>query len=200
MLPFTVILAMWLIKSFELVMGVELGWLGVYPRKLAGMFGILTAPLIHGSIGHLASNSISFVMLGAALVFFYPKVALKVFVRIYLLSGLLVFIFGRQVFHIGASGLVFGFAFFLFWSGIFRKDMASLAVALLVSFFYGSMIWGIFPLEQGISWESHLFGGLVGSIYAYVYRKIDPPDQPSFIDNPDEEINIEYRTYRCATT
>ncbi len=185
---------LWCIKLVEFFTGFDFGFLGVYPRTLAGTIGIIGTPLVHGGFGHLISNSVPLLFLGAGIIYFYPKVAMKFFLRSWLLSGVILFIIGRSTTHIGASGVVFAMAFFLFWSGIFRKDKTSMAVSLLVTFFYGSMIWGLFPIEQGVSWEGHIAGAIVGTVYAFAYRNVDPPEKLELEDDPTD--GPEYRTYK----
>jgi membrane associated rhomboid family serine protease len=112
------------------------------------------------------------------LVYSYPKIAFRLFILIALLTGLLVWLFARGgTYHIGASGVVYGIAAFLFFSGFFRKDKLSMVIALIVALFYGSMVWGVLPLQKGVSWESHLLGGIVGVVLAYLfkdYNKLTP--------------------------
>ena len=186
---------LWLIKIVEFVTGLSFSFLGVYPRTWHGLIGILGTPLVHGGFQHLISNSVPVLVLGAGIIYFYPKVAMKFFARAWLLTGLLMFIIGRSVTHIGASGLVFAFAFFLFWSGIFRKDPKSMAISLMITFFYGSMIWGVLPIEEGVSWEGHLAGAIVGTIYAFAYKEVDPPER---IILEDDDDGPEFRTYKYS--
>jgi len=89
---------------------------------------------------------------------------------IYLLTGLAVWGFARPVFHIGASGVVYGFVSFIFWTGIFRRNIKSIVLALIVTFLYSGYIMGILPNQEGISWESHLLGGIVGIFTSYWYK------------------------------
>ena len=134
--------------------------------------------------------------MGLGIFYFYPKVAYKVFTIIYFGSGVLVWFFGREVYHIGASGIIYGFVSFLFFSGIFRKDNRSIALALVVIFLYGGLIWGVLPVEKGVSWESHLFGAIVGLISAFIFREVDPPkrydweDEKS--DTPIRNLEVSY--------
>ena len=138
------------------------------------MLGILSAPLIHASISHILSNTPTLLILSVAVMYFYPSSSLKVFAIIYLLTGTLVWLFAREAYHIGASGIIYGLLSFLFFSGVFRRDNRSIALALLVTFIYGGLVWGILPGAKGISWESHLFGGISGIIVSFIYRKEDP--------------------------
>ncbi|HDZ58524.1 MAG TPA: rhomboid family intramembrane serine protease, partial [Ignavibacteriales bacterium] len=139
---------------------------------------------------------IPLLILGWTIFFFYPKVSYRAFIMIYILTDFLVWLFARQVYHIGASGIVYGFVSFLFFSGIFRRDNKSVALALLVTFLYGGLVWGVLPGQEGISWESHLFGAIVGLITAFIFRKVDPPKKYDWEDEPDDfnvdELEVSY--------
>lgn len=161
---------LWAIKSWEYAAAADLSYLGIYPRTLKGSIGILTAPFIHGDIQHLISNSFPLVVLGTGLLFFYRSIALEVFSVIYFATGLWVWAIARPAFHIGASGLVYGLAAFLFFIGLLRKDARSLAISLVVVFLYHGLFAGIFPLSTKVSWESHLLGGCAGIMCAFYYR------------------------------
>jgi len=160
--------------------------MGILPRVLTGTIGIVTAPLIHANFSHLISNTIPLVILGFTIFLFYPRVSYKVFIMVYLLTGIFVWLFARPVFHIGASGLVYAYVSFLFFSGIFRRDNKSIGAALIVTFLYGGIVWGILPGQEGISWESHLFGGIAGVIIAFILRNFDPPERYEWEDEPDD--------------
>lgn len=177
---------LWLIAFFQWASGTDLSSLGVLPRKISGLAGIFTAPLIHADFPHLISNSVTLFLLLFSVLYFYRGSALKVFFIIYLLDGILVWIFARQSYHIGASGLVYGFASFLFFSGVFRKDKRSVALSLLIVFLYGGMVWGVLPVKPEISFESHLFGAVAGLFCAFTYRKVDLPPED---ENEEEEID-----------
>lgn len=168
-LAFVVLL--WLIKAVEWSMSLDFGIFGIHPRTLQGTFGIITGPLIHGDLPHLLSNSFPLILLGIGIFYFYNKIAIEVFIWIYLMTGFWVWIAARDAYHIGASGIVYGLVAFLFFSGLFRKDSKSIAVALVVIFLYGGMIYGIVPADNGISWESHLLGSLAGIFCAFYFRK-----------------------------
>ncbi len=172
-LPLYSVLFLWFIKVFEFLTGSSFVSFGVLPRDTDGLIGIITMPFIHGSFQHLFNNSVPLVLLGFVLLQSYRKVSLEVLTIIWSITGVCLWIAGRGNYHIGASGIVYGLAFFIFFSGVFRRDVRSIAAALLVAFFYGSMVWGIFPGKPGISWEGHLFGAVSGLICAFYYRKID---------------------------
>ncbi|MFN6944159.1 MAG: rhomboid family intramembrane serine protease [Cytophagaceae bacterium] len=167
--------------------------LGIFPRDLKGLIGILTSPLIHKDSGHLLSNAIPIVVLATGIRLFYYEVAYKIYLYIYLISGIWLWCFAREAYHIGASGILYGFATFLFLGGILRKDRSSIAVSLLVTFLYGSLIWGIFPFNIHISWEAHLLGGLAGILVAFHFKKYKiPTTEPEYEwmkedDNKEDE-------------
>lgn len=189
---------LWIVHLLSLLFNENLSKLGLLPRNLVGLLGILTSPLIHADFSHLISNTIPLIILGWIIFSFYPRLSYLLFVFIYLLTGLLVWIFARQVFHIGASGVVYGLVSFLFFSGIFRKDNTSISLALVITFLYGGLVWGMIPGWKGISWESHLFGAIVGLTAAYLFRKIEPPkkkydweDEPDDFDVKDLEVSYD---------
>jgi len=169
----TFITLIWLIKGIELFFATDVGNFGVYPRDVTGLMGIIFAPMIHGSFEHLVSNTMALFILTTALFYQYPRSAKQVFLIIYLGSGLGVWLFARTSFHIGASGLTHGLMFFLFLIGVLRRDKPAMAVAMMVFFLYGSMVWGVLPTEERISFESHLFGALMGILCAVVFRNKD---------------------------
>ena len=168
--PSRMLFLMWLIFFIELNFGINLAIFGILPREAIGLLGILFAPLLHGSLLHLVSNTLPLLFLGITLYYFYGKIARNVFLMSYFLTGTLVWLFGRTSFHIGASGLIYGIASFLFFSGIVRAEFKSLVISLAVVLTYGGLVWGVLPTLPGVSWESHLFGALVGGAAAYIYR------------------------------
>jgi len=195
-IPLTFTFMIWVIFLLSLALELDLRRMGILPRDLFGLFGIVTAPFIHANISHLMSNTIPLILLGWSIFYFYSKVSSRVFLVVYLLTGFLVWLLARELYHIGASGLVYAFVSFLFFSGIFRKDNKSIAIALLVTFLYGGVVWGILPGQKGISWESHLFGGIAGLIAAFIFKNIDPPKKYEWEDDKDdynvEELEVSY--------
>lgn len=186
-IPLSFPLLLWVIYYVTYLIDVPTFKLGILPRNISGLVGIFTSPLIHGSFSHLMSNTAPLVFMGIGIFYFYPKVAYKVFTIVYLGTGILVWIFAREVYHIGASGIIYAFVSFLFFSGIFRKDNRSIALALVVIFLYGGLIWGVLPIEKGVSWESHLFGAIAGTTTSFVFRKVDPPKKYDW-ENEESEI------------
>ena len=164
---------------------------GVYPLDPAGLRGILFAPLIHGSWYHLVSNSFALLVLGTTLLYGYPRAAKPVLALVYIGSGIGVWLFARHSYHFGASGLTHGMMFFIFTTGILRRDKLSVALSLIVFLLYGNMVWSIFPQEPGISYESHFFGAVSGVVAAFLFRDRDPAPPVKTYDWEDEEAESE---------
>ncbi len=197
LIPFAIVAVFWVVKLVENLYKLDLSSFGILPLTIEGLPGIITSPFIHGSYDHLLSNSIPFLILTFALLYFYRRLAYRIFFLIYFLSGICVWLGGRESWHIGASGIVYGLASFLFFSGVFRKDANLLTIGIIVVFLYGSMFWGIFPIKPEISWESHLWGAASGLMLAYYYRHQGPvrpvaswENEPEE-DSDDEEYNEE---------
>lgn len=166
--------------------------LGIRPRTAAGLIGVVTAPLIHGSWAHLLSNAPALLVLGTALVYGTPRAARIALPVIWLVSGVAVWLFARDAVHIGASGLTYGMLFCVFSLGILRRDRASIALALLVFFLYGSMVWGILPIAAGVSFEYHLAGAVAGIGCAVALRRSDPlPVRPRYDWEGEDPVDAE---------
>ncbi len=167
-IPIFLVLTLWLVHIFKLMFDLPLDQYGVLPRDSRGLIGILTSAFIHGSFHHLISNSVPLFVLVSMILFFFRKVAISSMILIYFLTGLSVWAMARgNVIHIGASGVVYGFVSFIFWSGLFRRNAKSIILALVVTVLYSGYFLGILPNQKGISWESHLFGALSGILVAY---------------------------------
>lgn len=178
-LTLSFVLLLWGIKSIEWAKDIDLGYFGILPRTLKGSIGIITGPLIHGDLLHLMSNTFPLLVLGLGLFYFYHRIALEVFAWIYLATGFWVWVIGREAYHIGASGIVYGLMMFIFWGGVFRKNPRSLAISMIIFFLYGYMIYGIFPGDDGVSWESHLMGSVAGIFLAVYFKKV-----PIYVGEP----------------
>ena len=175
LIPGILVFIMWLVKIIEILLEINLTGFGIYPLTVRGLPGIIFSPFIHSDFSHLFNNSLPLFFLATALFYFYSEVALKVFGWTYFFTGLLVWIAGREAWHIGASGLVYGLASFLFFSGIIRRYFRLIALSLLIVFLYGSMVWGIFPgIYKNVSWESHMLGSFAGVVLSVWYRKKGP--------------------------
>jgi len=202
---FLFLAALWLVFLLDALLGLKLNRFGLRPGSVPGLIGVVTAPLLHGSLSHIFSNSISLVVSLTAILYLYPNSSTRVIPMIWLGSGLMAWLIGRPSMHFGASGLIYGLLAYVFFSGILRRDMRSVAVSLLVGFLYGSMIWGVLPIRPHMSWELHLSGGLMGVLLAFLYRKWDrvpvirydweeddsipewyPDGEPKDLDLPDD--------------
>jgi membrane associated rhomboid family serine protease len=187
LLPGVFVFIMWLVKIIEVLFDLDLSNFGIYPLSLEGLPGILFSPFIHANFGHLFNNSLPLFFLGTALFYFYSDIAIRVSLWTYFLTGILVWFAGRNAWHIGASGLIYGFASFLFFSGIIRKYFRLVALSLLIVFLYGSMVWGIFPnIYKEVSWESHMLGFISGIILA-VWNRKEGPQAPVYDWMEEEE-------------
>jgi membrane associated rhomboid family serine protease len=186
--PFLFVALLWAIKLVEHYSETSLARLGILPRTLNGFLGITTAPLIHGDIYHLGSNTLPLLILGIIIMYFYNITAPALFIWVYVFTGAMVWMFADgSGYHLGASGIIYGLVSFLFFSGIIRKDRRSMALALLVTFVYGGMVWGVFPLYKGVSWESHLFGAIGGAFCAWYYKDLDPAPKEVYDWEMEEE-------------
>lgn len=173
---------LWAVKIVELVFSLDLHAFSVYPRSAAGLIGILTGPLIHGSWQHLAANTLPTTLLGTMLIYGYPKSRFWAISSIWLLSGLGVWLFARSSYHLGVSGVTHGMFFYLFIGGILRRDKRSAAILMIAFYMYGGMLISIFPGDPGVSFESHLFGALAGGLCAWLFRNWDPkPERRRYV-------------------
>lgn len=189
LIPVYFVSILWLVFFAEYASGLDFSWLGILPRTIVGLRGILFTPFLHGSIGHLMSNSVPLLLLGGGLIYFYRHIAYSVFAWIWIIDGIGVWLLGRESYHIGASGLVYGMASFLIFSGILRKNRQLQALSLVVVFIYGSLIWGMFPFIPDVSWEAHLFGFLAGVYFSVHFLKEGPLNDPipEWMTQEDEE-------------
>jgi membrane associated rhomboid family serine protease len=170
-LPAALVFIFWMVEIFEQTTGINLVRLGVYPLHLKGLPGILFSPFIHSDFSHLVSNSVPFFILLAMLIYFYRRISYRLFFMLYFFAGICLWIFGREAWHIGASGVVYAMAAFHFVSGIIRNDVRLLTLSVTVVFLYGGLMWGLLPINPEISWEGHLWGAISGVVLALVYRK-----------------------------
>ena len=180
-------LGLWLIKAIEIAFGFDFSRFGVSPGRFNGLDGILFAPLIHGSWSHLASNTPPIVVLGTAVRYAYPRSAKIVLPVLYLGTGIGVWLFACETTHYGASGLSFGMMFFVFTIGALRWDRQAIALSMIVFFLYGSMIWGLFPHDPTVSFETHLSGTCLGVLLAVYCRNWDPAPPEKRYSWEDEE-------------
>lgn len=189
--PALAVALLWIVFAFDRVYHLDLYRFGVLPRVAKGLVGILVSPFVHDDLEHLFNNSAPIMVLGWLLVYFYPKATGRVVLASWMLGGLWVWLTARDSYHIGASGIIYGMAAFLFFSGLLRRRIALMGVSLIVVFLYGSMVWGVLPIQPRISWESHLFGAVAGVVMAWFYRHVPPAHVPPPIvleDDPEEDV------------
>ncbi len=192
--PFLFLIICWAVFFSDHYFNLDLYRFGVCPRTLPGLIGILFSPFIHGDVGHIINNSLPVFILSSMIFYFYRPIVWPSILWIFLTSGIWLWVGGRNSdvipnYHFGASTLIYGFASFLFFSGVFRKHKQLMMVSAFVVFMYGSITHGIFPFDTRVSWEGHLFGAISGILVAYSYRKDGP--QPIKVEWPEEEPDLE---------
>ena len=171
---------LWLIQLMNWGLDLDPWPFGVQPRQWSGLVGIVTGPLVHSDFGHLFTNSLPLATVGAAMLFLYPFSAMRVLPIVYFGTGLLVWLFGRGAVHLGASGLVYGMVSYVFVAGLLRRDRRAVAVSLLAVLMYGSLAWGVLPIEPGVSWETHLSAAALGVLSAVTLRRLDVPPRKRY--------------------
>lgn len=183
----------WTVFFMQNTSSAHLHRFAISPRDPATLPGIVTSVFIHGDLDHIASNTIPILVLGMMLFYFYKKIAKATALWIWFVSGLWLWVGGRNSaehphFHMGASTLIYGLASFLFFSGVFRRHVQLMFVSALVVFLYGSIMWGVFPLKPEMSWEGHLFGAIAGVLVAFNYRNEGPRRRVyEWEEEPEEE-------------
>jgi membrane associated rhomboid family serine protease len=221
--PMAAVIIIWGVYWSEVAFGLNYNHFGVFPRSMDGLKGVFFSPFIHGSLTHLYNNTIALAILLAALFYFYRDIAFRVLIFGVLLSGTITWLIGRESYHIGASGLIYVLASFIFFKGIFSKHYRLIALSLIVVFIYGSLLWYIFPVKDGISWEGHLAGFITGFLFAaFIKGKVPKPkkydwerddyseaDDPflkhfdedgNFVESPKEERNAEQEDLKINYT
>ena len=177
----------WLIQLLDWALDLEPADFGVRPRQLVGLPGIFFAPLVHGGFAHLLANSPPLLVLGTAMLYLYPSAAVRVLPAVYLGTGVAVWLFARGSAHVGASGLIYGLVSYIFVAGLIRRDRRAIAASLLVCFMYGALIWGLLPIEPGVSWETHLAAALIGIVLAIALRRRDIPPRVRYTWENEED-------------
>jgi len=191
---FIVLFLMWFFYWSDFVFQYDFHQLGVLPKTWSHIWGIFTMPLIHShqDFKHILNNSIPFFLLTTLLFYSYRKIALKVFVFSWIMTGLGVWLFAKNngAVHIGMSGMIYALAGFLFTSGVIRQYLPLQALSMFIIFMYGSLIWGIFPTNQHISWEGHLSGLVSGVFLAFIWKQ-KGPQRPKYQYEIEKEMGIE---------
>ena len=164
-----VVALLWAIEIVDatLLSGALDGW-GVTPRTLDGLRAIVIAPWLHGGFGHLLANTIPLVVLGWLVMVRRTGDFFTVAIIAAIVSGAGIWLFGgANTVHIGISGVIFGFLGYLLARGWYERSVMAIALGVAALLLYGGMLWGVLPLQQGVSWQGHLFGFLGGVLAAY---------------------------------
>lgn len=192
--PLLLVAILWIIFLLDRMYHLDLYRYGVKPQTLEGIKGILFMPFIHGQkdYSHIINNSVPIAVLLGTLIYFYREIALYVILFIWIGGGFLLWYFAGNVntYHIGMSGVIYGLFGFLLLSGFFKKYLPLQAISFFVAFMYGSMIWGVLPTEERVSWEGHLSGFLIGLLLAFAFRKKGPV-APKYRYEIEHEMGIE---------
>ncbi|APG63883.1 rhomboid family intramembrane serine protease [Tenacibaculum todarodis] len=170
LIPILSVVIIWFVYWVEINFNYNFNKFGVFPRTIKGLRGVFLSPFIHSNTSHLFNNSIPLFIFLTSLLFFYKKVALKVLAYGGFLTGFFTWIIARDSYHIGASGVVYLLFSFIFFSGILKRHLRLISLSLVVIFLYGSMIWYVLPIKDGMSWEGHLSGFFAGIIFAFLYK------------------------------
>jgi len=191
-IAFSIVLMMWLVFTLDYMFKLNLYEYGLRPKEWSGLMGIITSPFLHNTrdLGHILNNTVPAFLLTWLLFYHYRKIATKSFLWILLLTGIGTWLIGKPSYHIGMSGVIYGLTGFLVISGFFRKTMRVAAISLFVVFIYGSLIWGVFPVQVGVSWEGHLSGLTAGILIAILFRE-QGPQPPKMRYEIEEELGIE---------
>ncbi len=198
--PLVIVVAVWLVFMFNLTIDFELNTLGMRPREWSGIVGIFTMPFLHGDFDHLFSNSVPLLLSLGFIFIYFEKKSAGILILNALLTGILLLFIGEQgTLHIGASGLVYAYIFFLVTHAFFTKNKEMLSAAFILIFLYGSLIYGLFPeygrlIGKNISWEGHLAGALSGIFWGMIYRK-SGPQRRTFFENEDDDEDDDPNAY-----
>lgn len=195
-IPLFILFIMYALKILEVGMDWDFSHLGIYPLRKQGFFGVFAHPLIHSGFRHLLGNTLPFFILSWCLFYFYRQIAPYILFIIWIGCGILTFIIGKPGWHIGASGIIYGLAFFLFFSGILRKHIPLIAISLLISFLYGGLVWKMFPVFVKVttSWEGHLSGAITGTLCALAFLK-QGPQRPNPLTDEEDDDEVIYEEY-----
>ncbi len=190
--PTLLVLIIWIVEIIEETSGLRFTKFGIYPRDVSSLTGILTAPFIHSDWKHLISNSFPLFALSTIMVVFYKRLIVATYIGIILLTGISVWLFARESYHLGISGVVYGLIGFIFWAGLFRENTRSIILSLVILIAYSGYFQGLTP-EEGVSWESHLFGAMSGAFLAFAFKNIEVDEEELFKEKTTN-INIEIST------
>lgn len=168
---FGFVMIIWLVEIINIAVDHQLCDLGIFPRSKMGIVGIVLSPFLHYGLDHVVMNTLPFIILGGFVVLRNPKQFLKISIFIILVGGMGVWIFGRTAYHVGASGLIFGYFGFILSRSWYEHSFVSVIIAIIAILIYGGMLIGIVPIFSYVSWEAHLFGFIAGILIARVLTR-----------------------------
>lgn len=189
----TFLAATWLllisVHIVNLLFAMKLNYFGVIPREVGGLYGVFLHPFLHGDWSHLINNLISFSLFSALVWQFKPNRIATLVILGAILPGLLVWVFARTSIHVGLSGVVYFLWAYVVLYGFVRRSIKSIVISVIVIFLYGGMAWGVLPIKEGMSFESHLFGMICGAVIGYLFAKKDISNSGSLRDKIQREIS-----------
>ncbi|KAA3596860.1 MAG: rhomboid family intramembrane serine protease [Candidatus Scalindua sp. AMX11] len=167
---FGFVMVIWIIELVNLFTGHRLSSWGILPRTVKGLSGIPLSPFLHASLRHVMVNTIPLATLGGFVILQGRRLFFEITIIIILVSGSLLWLFGRSSYHVGASGLIFGYFGYLVVRAWYDRSLRSFLIAFFTIFLFGGMMWGLLPTLSPVSWEGHLFGLLAGILAAYIEK------------------------------
>ncbi len=195
--PLLIVVVIWLVFFMNLSTSINFNSFGMHPKEIKGLYGIFTMVFLHGDFDHLFSNSVPLLLSMGFIFIYFEKEKLPILLLNLLFTGVLLLFMGEQgSTHIGASGVVYAYVFFLVTHAFFTKNKEMLAAAFVLIFLYGGLIYGLFPefgklIGKNISWEGHLSGAISGVLTGFIYRKKGPQQALFFVDEDDDENDDE---------
>ena len=191
-------LVQWIVFLIDQGTALDLRSFGLRPRTIEGLIGILTYPLLHSGWEHITNNSVTAFVLLFGMFSFYGRLGWQVLVWSWIMSGVWMWIAARDGNHIGFSGVIYALASFIFFAGVIRKYFRLMALSAVVVFLYGSMVWGVFPMNPQISWEGHLFGAIAGIILAFYFKQSGPQRPKYSWELVEEEDSLDFESQFIA--
>ncbi len=177
--PILILVALiWVVEIVNLFLGHRLVSWGILPRSFSGLIGIPLAPMLHNGFWHAVSNTVPLFILGSLTLAGGKRRFWETTVNVTLLSGLLVWIFAREAYHVGASGLVFGYFGVIMARAYIERSIIAIAIAFVTVMAYGGLLWGVLPMRSYVSFESHLFGLIAGIVVVWLDHKFRKSQTP----------------------
>jgi membrane associated rhomboid family serine protease len=168
-LALAILAGFWVIFLIDALLHYRLNYLGILPRTLPGLVGIIFYTFLHGNFNHLFFNSLPLFVLTTFMLLFGLEHFIVVSISIIVISGLLTWLFGRRAIHIGASSLVLGYWSYLLATAYFQPSILTIPVAVICVYYFGGLALNLFPSEEKVSWEGHVFGFLAGILSYYLF-------------------------------